>query len=356
MDSQLFIYAPNVHMGGGLVLLNYLLAHLPAGRKVHAFLDARLCDSIALPEGLSATWVRATVVSRLAAEYRLHRLAEPADVVLCFHGLPPLLGNRGWVVVFLQNMLYVQPNLPVGLRLRTRLRLSYERFVARWRRRQVEAYVVQTPTMRERLIDWWQSLGDHSSPRVTVLPVADSSSVQGKEMVSARQFEDEQGWDFVYVADGEAHKNHDTLLLAWCRLAQQGLRPSLALTLGPKDAHVLVRVEALKQAFGLRVENLGYMPHAQVMDLYRRAGALIFPSQAESFGLPLVEASRLKLPILASELDYVRDVCVPVQTFDPSSAQSIARAVERFLVGSPPPLDIRSAPQFWSALLEQAAR
>lgn len=356
MDSRLFIYAPNVHTGGGFVLLDYLLAHLPAGHKVHAFLDARLSDSIALPAGLSVSWVRATVVSRLAAEHRLHRLAAPTDLVLCFHGLPPLLGNRGRVVVFLQNMLYVRPNLPAGLRLRTRLRLSYERFVARWRRWRVQIYVVQTPTMKERLIEWWQGLGDHPLPRVAVLPVADAASVQAKAAQPAKQLEDEGAWDFVYVADGEAHKNHDTLLLAWCRLAKQGLRPSLALTLGPKDADVLARVEALKLAFGLRVENLGHMPHAQVMALYRRAGALIFPSLVESFGLPLVEASRLKLPILASELDYVRDVCVPVQTFDPSSAQSIARAVERFLGGPPSPLEIRSAPQFWSALLEQTAR
>ena len=37
------------------------------------------------------------------------------------------------------------------------------------------------------------------------------------------------------------------------------------------------------------------------------------------------------MPILAPELDYVRDVVEPDQTFDPNSPTSIARAVLRHL-------------------------
>lgn len=66
-------------------------------------------------------------------------------------------------------------------------------------------------------------------------------------------------------------------------------------------------------------------------DLYQRAGALIYPSTMESLGLPLIEARRMGLPIIASERDYVRDIIDPEQSFDPLSPVSIARAVERFL-------------------------
>ncbi|MEY8216185.1 MAG: glycosyltransferase, partial [Colwellia sp.] len=65
--------------------------------------------------------------------------------------------------------------------------------------------------------------------------------------------------------------------------------------------------------------------------LYEASKALVFPSLRESFGLPLIEASSAGLPIIASELDFVRDVSCPVQTFDPSSPVSIARAIARFL-------------------------
>ncbi len=59
--------------------------------------------------------------------------------------------------------------------------------------------------------------------------------------------------------------------------------------------------------------------------------ALIFPSKTESLGLPLIEAASAGLPIIASELDFVRDVCVPNETFDPYSSTSISRAVKRLL-------------------------
>ena len=68
--------------------------------------------------------------------------------------------------------------------------------------------------------------------------------------------------------------------------------------------------------------------------LYGKASALIYPSTLESYGLPLLEARAAGLPILTGELDYVRDIVDPEQTFDPRSALSIARAVKRFM-GAP---------------------
>ena len=68
-----------------------------------------------------------------------------------------------------------------------------------------------------------------------------------------------------------------------------------------------------------------------LLKLYKQSAALIFPSFIESYGLPLVEARYYKLPVIASELDYVRDILDPVETFDPRSAKSISRSVKRFL-------------------------
>ena len=58
---------------------------------------------------------------------------------------------------------------------------------------------------------------------------------------------------------------------------------------------------------------------------------MIYPSKIESFSIPLIEANEYNIPIIASELDYVRDVCNPVETFNPNSAKSISRSVKRFL-------------------------
>ncbi len=162
----------------------------------------------------------------------------------------------------------------------------------------------------------------------------------------------QQEWDFVYVADGEAHKNHRNLLQAWQLLAQDNLKPSLALTLSSRDAGLKQEVALATEQIGRHIRDLGQMPRAEVLGLYANARALIFPSTSESFGLPLIEASYLGLPIIASELDYVRDVCVPADTFDPHSPVSIARAVKRFLGCPEPTVILRTPAEFWAELLQ----
>jgi glycosyltransferase involved in cell wall biosynthesis len=154
----------------------------------------------------------------------------------------------------------------------------------------------------------------------------------------------EKQFDFIYVASGEAHKNHKALINAWGILADEGLFPSLALTLVPEQAPELCALAAKEMVSrGARIHTIGFVSHERVMSMYRESGALIYPSIFESFGLPLIEAQQVGLPVLAPELDYVRDVIEPDETFDPRSPISIARAVRRHLKGRKADLEIFTA-------------
>ena len=62
--------------------------------------------------------------------------------------------------------------------------------------------------------------------------------------------------------------------------------------------------------------------------------------------MPLLEAEAMGLPVIASEMDYVRDVIVPAETFDPHSAVSISRAVRRFLSLAEPPVETITSSDF----------
>jgi glycosyltransferase involved in cell wall biosynthesis len=339
------LHAPSVHTGGGFVLLQALTAAWPSDLQLTALLDARARGSVMLPDGAQVTWVDASAGSRLKAEVYLSSTAKKNDLILCFHGLPPLLSNQAKVVVFLQNRLYLAQKLPSGYTLKTRVRLTFERLVSWVFRHRVAEYIVQTPSMKRAVLQWYGAR-DPAQPAVRVLPFVEALHTSPEYNVRTAD------WDFVYVADGEAHKNHRTLLAAWQLLAQDGLHPSLALTLSPRDTALKRELEALVVESELRIKDLGQMPHENVLSLYATARAMIFPSTSESFGLPLIEATHVGLPILASELDYVRDVCSPVQTFDPTSAVSIARAVKRFLAVPEPVLQLRSPHDFLRELLE----
>lgn len=327
MSSGLVLYAPNVHTGGGLVLLRSLLAEWPADEPLRALLDARARAQLELPTGTRVLWVNANARSRLGAERELQHASGPQDTVLCFHGLPPLLPNSATrIVVFLQNRNYLGLTPLSSFSLRTAIRLAFERAVCRLFRHRVSLYVVQTATMARDLARWsGVAPGAAGSTPVLTYPFVDALPAPVAASTAPPR------WDFVYVSDGEAHKNHRRLFEAWQLLAAEGLRPRLALTLGPRDTTLAAEVAALRERGGVEIHNLGHLPREQVLELYAQARALIFPSTSESFGLPLVEAQHLGLPILAPERDYVRDVCVPTQTFDPDSPTSIARAVFRFL-------------------------
>lgn len=342
------LHAPSVHTGGGFVLLQALTAAWPDDVQLIALLDARARGQMILPDGAQVTWVDVSAVSRLKAEVYLSSRAKANDVILCFHGLPPLLSKQAKIVVFLQNRLYLARRLPSGYRLKTRVRLTFERFVSRVFRHRVAEYIVQTPSMQRAVLQWYGAPGP-VPPAVRVLPFVEALHTSPDHNVSAAD------WDFIYVADGEAHKNHRTLLAAWQLLAQDGFHPSLALTLSPRDRVLKQEVTALTDKARLRIKDLGQMPHERVLSLYATARAMIFPSTSESFGLPLIEATHAGLPILASEMDYVRDVCSPVQTFDPTSPVSIARAVKRFLAVPEPGLQLRSPRNFLHELLGAAS-
>ena len=352
MSPKIIFYAPNVHTGGGLVLLKLLLSSVPDDFKISFFLDQRAKPQLSLPLNAHVRWVKRSALDRLAAERELAKIADPSTLVFCFHGLPPVFRNAARVIVFLQNKILLTTDRISRPPIRIAIRWAYERTLAFVRRREVDAYLVQTPTMKRAVIDWYRA-GGGNDPTVHVAPFADFAH---EHKPPPEQTGVSTRYDFVFPASGERHKGHATLLEAWKLLADDGLRPSLALTVPKNDTVFLKTLSAYKTNFGLNVSNLGVLSHDDLMDVYAASGALIFPSLTESFGLPLIEAEQVGLPVLAGELDYVRDVCSPSETFDPRSSVSIARAVKRYM-GKAETTSIPMSPSsFWKELLTEWER
>lgn len=104
----------------------------------------------------------------------------------------------------------------------------------------------------------------------------------------------------LYPAITYPHKNHETLVRAFARLADD--RPDAMLVLtggaGPCEAQVIAAVEAL----GLvdRVRRTGRIPAADLDVLYRCASVVAVPSSYEGFGLPVLEAMAYGRPVVVS--------------------------------------------------------
>ena len=317
--AKLILYAPNVHIGGGKTLLIPLLLALK-GIDCRVILDYRLENYISDKNLLVR--VRPTFWSRYKAEVILKNNCQKGDVVLCFHSLPPIFKNNAKVIVYFHNKhLIGSLRLVFKENLRVIFRLILERCLARFFYKNVDEYIVQTDTMKNNL-DFYYS---KNMSIVSIFPYTDVKSYFNIKRV------DNADLDFIYVSEGPKHKNHLVLLKAWVLLAKEGLFPKLTLTLSNDYKEIIDQINQLSKKHNIKIENLGYIDSKNVLSLYSRAKALIYPSFMESFGLPLIEARLIGLPILASELDFVRDVCSPIETFDPASDVSVARAVKRFL-------------------------
>jgi len=340
-QSRFILYAPGIHTGGGLALLTALLTSAEVDSPATILLlDARALAQGQHPGRAMTIPVQPSIAGRLKAERQLQRLARPGDTLLCLHSLPPLLPTRARTFCFVQNILHLGGHTLRAYPLKTRLRLQAERLIGRLFRSRVDTYLVQTRSMADRLRQW-HGADPHIRIAPFMPPLADADVRGGAEAALT---------DFVYVADGLPHKNHRHLVAAWILLADAGIRPRLTLTLTQRDALLRDRILKLSREHQLNIELRGALPHHEVCALYRASRALIYPSYAESLGLPLLEAAQLGVPIIASERDYVRDVCRPTETFDPGSPRSIARAVRRFLSLEEAPQPLLTAQAFIDSL------
>ena len=116
---------------------------------------------------------------------------------------------------------------------------------------------------------------------------------------------------FFYPANSWKHKNHETLLVAYhhyCAQDRTGSTWDLVLT-GFLDDR-MSQVLAIAESLGIkeRVHFLGHLPDRDFSRVWLHAGALIFPSLHEGFGIPLLEAMHFGVPILCSDAGSLGEV------------------------------------------------
>jgi glycosyltransferase involved in cell wall biosynthesis len=83
------------------------------------------------------------------------------------------------------------------------------------------------------------------------------------------------------------------------------------------------------------VRFLGWISAAELEGLYAAAGCFVFPSLAEGFGLPVLEAMARGLPVACSARGSLAEVAGDAALlFDPESEPAIADAINA-LLGDP---------------------
>ena len=124
---------------------------------------------------------------------------------------------------------------------------------------------------------------------------------------------------FVVLGTIEGRKNHRVLLQAWSRLVDRGngIVPDL-LIVGQRgwQADPVFRMLDHPAGFGGHVRELNSCSDDEVADLLSGARALLMPSFAEGFGLPVIEALQLGTPVIASDLPVFREIAGDIPRYE----------------------------------------
>jgi glycosyltransferase involved in cell wall biosynthesis len=86
----------------------------------------------------------------------------------------------------------------------------------------------------------------------------------------------------------------------------------------------------------------GGVSDALMAELYRWADALLFPSQQEGFGLPLLEAGLARLPVFCTALDVLQEAGgADVHYFAPDATADVVAAQIEAVLGQAGPAALR---------------
>ena len=192
-----------------------------------------------------------------------------------------------------------------------RAELAYRKVVYGWAVGRTRLVIAISEHVKETLVERWRVDPD----RIRVIHL-------GLDHERFRPAERARQPFLLYPANPWPHKNHTRLLAAFALLRRN--RPELRLVLTGSG------VERLEAAPG--VEARGRVSTDELVELYRSASAVVFPSLYEGFGQPPLEAMACGCPVAASNAGALPEVCGgAARLFDPTSVDEIAAAIEDVL-------------------------
>jgi glycosyltransferase involved in cell wall biosynthesis len=162
--------------------------------------------------------------------------------------------------------------------------------------------------------------------RITAAPLGARAPAGGVSPDAARERLGLAGARVVLcVAAKRPHKNQQLLVRALELLPQD-----VSLVIAGHDEGYGAHLTELADRLGVaaRVSQLGYIPDAELEELWALADCAAFPTRAEGFGLPVLEAMQRAVPVVCSDIAVLREVAGDAaRFFDPDDPAAAAAAI-----------------------------
>ncbi len=239
-----------------------------------------------------------------------------------YNSAPRFLPRRVELVLVLHDTILLEGYRKATLR--DRLLEHYRAWQVRYSVRR--ARVVLTVSEYSR----GQILARFPRAQVRVIPCT-----VGEAWFAPRPLAGREGY-LLLVTSSAPHKNAGGALRAYARYAQQA--QAARLPVRPLKVVGLAR-QASSYAAELRaagveplVSFLPFIDEAELIRVYQGAAAMLLPSYAEGFGIPMLEAMATGTPLLAARAASLPEVGgEAAEYFDPHDEEDMAAAIRRVL-------------------------
>ena len=196
--------------------------------------------------------------------------------------------------------------------------------------RRSERVITCSRASRDELVELLHLLGE----RIDVVPLGTGRTPVPDPMSTAEvRFRHElgEGPVLLSVSAKRPHKNLGRLLEALA-LVGPAERPVLVMPGYPTPHEAELREQARRLGLETHTRFPGWTSDSELEGLYAAAAGFVFPSLAEGFGLPVLEAMRRGLPVACSDRGAVAEVAgAAALLFDPTSPRAIADSLRRLL-------------------------
>ena len=315
MNKTITIEASNIYFRGGFVLLEQLLEYCEQhSLEANVYIGYQeVFDYFGKKKYKNISLIKTNGLKTFLRYFRKR------NNTLFFCNLPPFVQCEQ-TVLYAHNPLFIQsPAFVRGKSVMFNLKKFFYYYWIKLFARNVDVVACQTEAVYKTL---WENL-HVKSELYPFYRVASPLHLVKK-------------YDFCYVGSNAPHKNNKLLLKAVEELSNRYVF-SLVMTIEhtPDNMELIDNIDRINNRFSRDIIiNKGLIPANEVAEIYAASKAMVFPSLAETLGLPLIEALQYGLKVLSSDLPFTHQVVENPIVFNPESVDEIVQVMEHFLNGA----------------------
>jgi glycosyltransferase involved in cell wall biosynthesis len=304
--DRILIDSVYCHQGGGKTILDHFIKEIIKNNKQDVFyflVDDRYKNS----ELNLLSSIKANEKNRYNF---FKRNKTQIRSLICFGNVPPPIYLKCKVLIYFQNDLLIDWNNS-NYNFLSRFLFRIKNRYLKIKNQQNYIWIVQTNLMKTKL----QKSLNLRNDNIKIYPLFFE-----KENISNVRFNKK----FLYVGDNKPHKNLINLLNAFNLITDHELEIHLTIT---ENEFKKLKIEpSLNKNIKLYLH--GEIAKLELYDLYTDCCFFVYPSLKESFGLPLIEATLHGCKVIASDLDYVKEIILPSLYFNPQSTIDISNKIK----------------------------